>query len=711
MGRPAGFCRIGALSIVMMATAHADITVMPEEMARKSQWVQQHLMTATNPPPFSFTYGGQPSSGLLPSWRRQEADAILDSNRTQHSISWTNGTFRVTCVAVEYKEFPVVEWIAYMTNIGPGATPILEAIQGLDTNVSRTPASEFVLHCNKGDQTTKDSYEPYDITLNPSADTEFTPLHIPDVENELKGVGISESGKSCDGPKGWPYYNLQFSDGGIILAIGWPGQWASKFSRDASLGLRLTAGQQLTHLYLRAGETIRTPLIAMLFWQGTDVDRAQNIWRRWFLAENEPRVDGEAQQPIAQTSSGGFLLDCGRENASRWIAKLEAGVQLGDAMLGTMGDGTWWPSKDGAYHVVKPGEQTSSALRAADAWWNTGTWDIDPIKFPNGFKSLSESAHANGLKFMVWFEPERVGNPNSWLGKNHPEWLLPKNSLTYGIHPSFDPILDEGNPAARNWLINHVDALIKSQGIDVYREDMNGAGPCPAWRQNDPHDRQGITENFYVQGHLAFWDELRRRNPHLRIDSCASGGRRNDLETMRRAVVIGNRSDFIFALPDVVEGNQGQTFGLSAWLPFQGSCSLFSDSYSYRSYYLTSFGEHSDKEAQRKAYGEWRRVASYMLGDYYPLTHYSLERDRWIAWQFDRPDLGGGVVQAFRRPDSPYETAHFKLRGLNAAGNYEVENLDGGKEVQTGRELSERGLPITAISAPAALVFIYRRLD
>lgn len=37
------------------------------------------------------------------------------------------------------------------------------------------------------------------------------------------------------------------------------------------------AGQQLVHLYLKPGEEIRTPLIALLFWQGTDVVRAQNL--------------------------------------------------------------------------------------------------------------------------------------------------------------------------------------------------------------------------------------------------------------------------------------------------------------------------------------------------------------------------------------------------------------------------------------------------
>ncbi len=61
--------------------------------------------------------------------------------------------------------------------------------------------------------------------------------------------------------------------------------------------------------------------------------------------------------------------------------------------------------------------------------------------------------------------------------------------------------------------------MIRSEGIDWYREDMNGAGPLPAWRKTDAKDRQGITENLYIQGHLKFWDELRCRHPHLRIDS------------------------------------------------------------------------------------------------------------------------------------------------------------------------------------------------
>ncbi len=689
---------------VAALSAHAGVSVSRDEMAQESQWVREHLLKADSPPPFSFIYGGKPLSEILPTWKRSESDSALDANRSRHEIKWTNGVVQVRCVVVEYRDFPVAEWTVYLKDISSKPTPIIEKIEALDLNLSRGGGPEFVLNGNKGDYSAKDSYEPYRIVLGPASLHEFAPLHIPDADYELTGIGTSESGKSCDGPKGWPYYNLQVPGGGIIMAIGWPGQWASSFARDQSSNLRIKAGQQLTHLYLKPGEEIRTPLITMLFWAGDDVVRSQNLWRRWYIADNEPRVGGAPQPLTAQGPS---------DDIPKLEEMLAAGIKVDNCWRDAEGKGgTWWVSETGPYHAVKAGEQTTSALRAATAWWNTGTWDVDPKKYPEGFKPFSDWVHAHGLTFMLWFEPERVGNPNSWLGRNHPEWLLPTNQLTYGIHPSYDPILDEGNPAALDWLTNHVDGVIKAQGVDVYREDMNGAGPCPAWRRTDTFDRQGITENFYVQGHLAFWDELLRRNPRLRIDSCASGGRRNDLESMRRGVSIGNRSDFMGGdIPAIVEGNQGHTYGLSSWLPYQGAYAPLNDIYSYRSFYATSFGVGGDINLQKKAYGDWRRMAPFLLGDYYPLTAYSLDRDQWIAWQFDRPDLNSGEVQAFRRPECPYESARFKLHGLEAKANYQVENLDGGQETHSGSELMEKGLAISTTTAPAAEVLIYRRLN
>ena len=117
-----------------------------------------------------------------------------------------------------------------------------------------------------------------------------------------------------------------------------------------------------------------------------------------------------------------------------------------------------------------------------------------------------------------------------------------------------------------------------------------------------------------------------------------------------------------------------------------------------------------DYDALRRLTQQFERVSPYYLGDYYPLTSYSLGKDVWMSWQFHRPDLGEGMVQVFRRDDSAYESARFKLHGLDATAKYEVENLDGGKETLTGAELMQAGLAVTINQQPAALVFAYKRV-
>ena len=70
-----------------------------------------------------------------------------------------------------------------------------------------------------------------------------------------------------------------------------------------------------------------------------------------------------------------------------------------------------------------------------------------------------------------------------------------------------------------------------------------------------------------------------------------------------------------------------------------------------------------------------------MLGDYYPLTPYTTAPGTWIAWQFDRPENGQGMIQLFHRAGEPAgsvysEAVNLKLQGLNADTVYEVRNID-----------------------------------
>ena len=677
-----------ALLLAPLAALHAATPSSQEHYIAK-QWALSQVFPDSAETPFSFVIGGEPASKAMRDWKRMDTARDLDAQRRERTRTWTDGRsgLQVRLVATEYAGHPVVEWTVWLKNTGTVDTASIEGIQGLDKTFDRDNTGEFVLHGVRGDSCLPESFRPYALKLGPAAVKRCSP----------PVAGDKVSGKSSDGPDGWPYWNLQRPGGGVILAVGWPGQWEATFTRDHERGLRVKAGQQLTRLVLKPGEEIRTPSITLLFWQGEDVVRAQNLWRSWYVAHVLPRIGGRPQPPTTQIQVDGSLA-----NWPRVQAFIDAGIKPDICWRDAGGGNTWYPSAGGPFTEPKK------------IWLNTGTWEVDTAKYPQGFKPFSDKVRANGMQFLLWFEPERVGDPNSWLGKNHPEWLMPGNSA--------GSVLNLGDPAALKWLIAHMDGMVKSQGLDWYREDLNGGNFGTAWRNHDAPDRQGITENLYVQGHLAFWDELRRRHPKLHLDSCASGGRRNDLETMRRTVPL-LRSDWsvtAFAKePLQIEGNQAQTHGLSSWLPWQGiGVPFFTDRYAVRSYYVTGFGmiaagDWTKDERKRtdtiRGYTEARRIGPLLLGDYYPLTPYSLDTTSWIAWQFYRADLSEGVVQVFRRPDAASDTLTVKLRGLDPQQRYEIENLDGGKEARTGEELM-RGFDITLSEKPAAAVLVLKAI-
>jgi alpha-galactosidase len=325
----------------------------------------------------------------------------------------------------------------------------------------------------------------------------------------------------------------------------------------------------------------------------------------------------------------------------------------------------------------------------ASGWPNTGTWEVDTKRFPNGLRAITDHAHAKGIQSIVWFEPERV-TPGTWLYETHPEWLLGKDGE--------QKLLNLGNPDAWKWLVDHVDKLLTDQGIDLYRQDFN-MDPLDYWRNADAPDRQGITEIKHVTGYLAYWDELLRRRPGLRIDTCASGGRRNDLETLRRSVPLW-RSDYIME-------------------PFHGTGVKEPDAYLFRSM-MTPYpnclwdARRTDLnyDELRRLVSQWKEVNPNYAGDFYPLTPYSLERSAWIGWQFDRPETGEGMVQVFRREESIYRAADLVLRGLDRDARYTLTDLDAPERMQemSGADLLDKGLPVEIKSRPGSLLLTYKRV-
>ena len=216
-----------------------------------------------------------------------------------------------------------------------------------------------------------------------------------------------------------------------------------------------------------------------------------------------------------------------------------------------------WATEAGQFSAIQSAQALGINAHWLDAAWfpggfpnGVGNWFAETNAFPNGLGPLGEQCHRLGMKFVVWFEPERVA-PGTALAREHPEFVL--GGEKGGLFKLNDP-------GARRYLTDLLSQRITQYGIDIYRNDFN-IDPLGFWRQNDAPDRQGLTEIRYVEGHYAMWDELRARHPGLIIDNCASGGRRIDLETCMRSVSLW-RSD-TGCSPGHPDWNQVQTAGLS----------------------------------------------------------------------------------------------------------------------------------------------------
>lgn len=361
-------------------------------------------------------------------------------------------------------------------------------------------------------------------------------------------------------------------------------------------------------------------------------------------------------------------------------------------------DAGWYPCRD---------------ARGERHWWNTGTWEPDPERFPSGLAPVAAHAADRGAELLLWFEPERVVR-GSRLDLEHPEWLLRVAATgREGDGWEQNRLLDLGNDECREWLTRHVSSLVGREGVRVYRQDFNFE-PLRHWRENEADDRRGMRENLHVQGYLRFWDDLLARHPGLWIDSCASGGRRNDLETMRRSVPL-HYSDYGYGLHAAKLGFQ-QT--LSAWIPYFKDAALSwdtvgpdgdrwfqrdTDPFAFHCALAPMLAlavdirrDDLDLGMTRRMVELWRRAADLVLrGDAYALTPWSADPRRWVVRQFDRPEEGRGLVQGIRLPGCAAGELAVGLRALRPERLYVFENGETGE----GRRMS---------GAAAAAGFVFR---
>ena len=378
---------LAACLILGLAVQARAVSPTADEMASAKRFATEHLSSAQAANlPYSFVYGGRPSSELLPTWTRQEQNEILDSSRTRRTVVYTDPQtgLEVRCIAVEYQDFPVVEWTLYFRNTAAADSPLLENVQALDVTWQREGDQEYLLHHAAGSQANRSDYGPRETPLPPDATARF--------------AGAGGRPTNVD----WSYFNLQSGDQGAIVVVGWPGQWAAEFARDADRGLRIRAGQEEVRTKLLPGEEIRSPLMVLQFWRG-DRLRSQNLWRRWMMAHGMPKPGGQLPPPQFVASSSRAYEEMIKANEQNQIMHIDRYLEEGLKL------DYWW--MDAGWYIQQQG------------WPQVGTWEVDPQRFPRGFRPISDHAHAQGVKILVWFEPERV-MPGTWLYEQHPEWLL-----------------------------------------------------------------------------------------------------------------------------------------------------------------------------------------------------------------------------------------------------------------------------------------------
>ncbi len=601
--------------------------VMNDGAVRQLDEGQSRLPFAPAETPFSFKYNGASSDAFLSGWKH---DVHAENNH--YLAHWSDPAtgLVVTAETFSHSRFPATEWVLYFENRGTADTPIIEDVQAMDIAQRTGDARQaLLLHELEGDACGATSFLPKTTRVEVGAKVDRAP-----------------TGGRSSSISAFPFFTTEYNNRGLIVAIGWTGQWASHIDRAENGPVRICAGMELTHLVLHPGERIRTPRMLVMAWEG-DRANAQNQFRRLMLLRS-PQEQG---RPVA--------LPVALQTFDRYNARPD------------------WTCEAGQIKAVEAAHELGCDTYWFDAAWfpkhfpnGVGSWFADPKEFPRGLKPIADRCHQYGMKFIVWFEPERVAK-DTQISNEHPEFVF--GGKEGGLFMLNDP-------KARRFLTDLLCQRIEEYGIDVYRNDFN-MDPLPFWRGNDAPDRQGITEIRYIEGLYAMWDELLARHPGLWIDNCSSGGRRIDIEMCSRSVPLW-RSDTNCSRGNF-EWKQAQSMTLPRYVPLQTACVWAPEAYDARSastggllcqfdYLADDFAMHRAKELIAEA----KDRQKYWYGDFYPLTPVSNANDQFAAWQFHRADLDEGIVLAFRRDQCPQAGIIAGLSAINPAGRYTVEMTD-----------------------------------
>jgi len=564
----------------------------------------------------------------------------------------------------EYTDFDAVEWVLNLENNSTQNSGIISDIADCDTLLPL----EFPLSPKLGFRPQKG--DACVITMNGTCDghyywendkvsaTEygFTCEYL-DKSQDMTKCFENIGGRSSD--KYMPFFDVTASGCGYIAAIGWTGDWKAEFTKCKN-GINIKTGLKETGFYLKPGEKIRTSSILIMKYDANE-DK-HNKFRK--LIKNHfshKSCTGASRDGLMAFELWGGLDS---EEMKKRINELkEYDIKFEDIWI----DAGWYGN------CTKCDESFSG-----DWGMHTGEWEVNKRVHPEELKDVSECAREAGMKLMLWIEPERAIKGTK-ITKQHPEWFieLPGND---------NLILNYGNNEATEYVCSLIEMYAKNLDLSCYRQDFN-TELTEYFKINDEENRRGITEIKHITGMYRIWGYILEKFPGIIIDNCSSGGRRIDIETLKRSIPFF-RSDYQCNFNENSEVLQTHNANISCYLPYNGCTSKTkSDTYAIRSSYSSSWGgafynaifqtmNDEDLLWAKKITDEYISIRKYFSKDFYNHGSDTFDQTSWAIWQYHDPATNSGIVMAFRRPDSLFETVEIVLSGIDEKSSVVYTNTD-----------------------------------
>jgi len=244
--------------------------------------------------PFSFVYKGAKSADFLPKWNRAVKNEGVTNDVRKYTITYTDKRTKleVRCELKIFTDFPALDWVLYFKNTGDKDTPLIKDVLPLDAGLSiqaKPMYNEIKKH-----HVTMPSGRPQPVSEAMS----FGP-----VSAWSAGLDISQANYA---PSQFPFYNIEWGKtNGVVFAFGWTGplevEWSSRYpslTDSNNMAFKMQAGQDPINLKLYPGEEIRTPRILLMYWQGKDWLRGNNLLRQLLITHYLPRYpDGALKFP------------------------------------------------------------------------------------------------------------------------------------------------------------------------------------------------------------------------------------------------------------------------------------------------------------------------------------------------------------------------------------------------------------------------------